>query len=286
MAEDLQGDERGVTMLLNALTAMGLLKKEGESYANGPAGKDFLSKDSEQYIGHMIMHHHHLMHGWVLLDKAVLSGTPVRPRASFTIEHFLESFLLGMNTLAGALAPRIVKEIDLSNRRHLLDLGGGSGTYSIQFCKTHVELEATVFDLPTSRPYAERAIQRAGLEDRIKFEDGNFLEDPIPGKYDAAWLSHILHGEGPEECEGIVGKAVHALEPGGAIFVHEFILNDDMAGPVSPALFSLNMLLGTSKGQAYSESRLRDMLAGHGVKDIRRLPFLGPSESAILTGTV
>ncbi len=286
MAGEIQGDGRGVTMLLNALVAMNLLEKTEGRYANTPVSGQFLSKASGQYIGHMIMHQHHVMHGWIFLDKAVVSGAPVRPEGAFSMEAFVESFLMGMNTLATALAPMIVKEADLSGRRHLLDLGGGPGTYSIHFCKGNPDLKATVYDLPTSRPFAEKTIQGFGLEDRIGFLDGDFLKDPVPGRYDAAWLSHILHGEGPEACEGILGKAVAALEPGGMILVHEFILDEDMASPLFPALFSLNMLVGTPKGQSYSERQLRDMLAGQGVKDIKRLPFLGPNESAILTGTV
>jgi hypothetical protein len=98
--------------------------------------------------------------------------------------------------------------------------------------------------------------------------DGNYLEEEIEGIYDVAWLSHIFHGEGPEDCERIIGKAVSAPEPGGMIIVHDFILNNTMNGPLFPALFSLNMLLNTAHGQSYSEKQIVDMLAEAGVKDL------------------
>lgn len=285
VADRIVGDLRGVTKLLDALAAMGLLAKSGDRYANTPAAKTFLSKHSEEYLGHMIMHHHHLVDSWARLDRAVLSGKPVRERPSQAPEAFIVSFLMGMHTLARFLAPRVADVLDLSGRRRLLDVGGGPGTYAVHFCLKNPELKATVFDFPTTRPFAEKVVREAGLADRIDFAAGNCLEDPLPDGCDAAWLSHLLHAEGPEGCRIILEKTVSCLEPGGLIVVHEFLLNDRLDGPLFPALFSLNMLVGTPDGQAYSEGQIRDMLARAGVEQIRRLPFRGPNDSGLLAGT-
>jgi hypothetical protein len=286
IAESMGGDQRGVSMLLDALVAMRLLEKNDGKYSNTPAATAFLSKDSEEYIGFMIMHHHHLVESWNRLDQAVLSGKPIRGRAPFEMEEFLESFLMGMHTLARHLAPMVSEALDLSSRHRLLDLGGGPGTYAIHFCTKNPGLEATVFDLPTTRPFAEETIKSAGLADRIDFLAGSYLEDTIPGAYDVAWLSQILHGEDPETCRMIIEKAASALEPGGLIAVHEFLLEDSRAAPLFPALFSLNMLIGTTGGQAYAEGEIRDMLAGAGVTEIRRLAFQGPNDSGLIVGAL
>ena len=191
-----------------------------------------------------------------------------------------------MFNMAMGMAPHIVPAIDVSNRQHLLDLGGGPGTYAIHYCLANDGLKATVYDLPTTRPFAERTIQRFKLADRINFMDGNYLEDPVEGNYDVAWLSHILHGEGPDDCRMIIKKAVAALEPGGMIIIHDFILNNSMDGPLFPALFSLNMLLGTESGQSYSEEQIIDMLVGAGARDIRRIAINTPNDSGIIVGYV
>jgi hypothetical protein len=70
------------------------------------------------------------------------------------------------------------------------------------------------------------------------------------------------------------------------ILIHEFILHDTMDGPLFPALFSLNMLLVTGSGQAYSDALLRRMLAEAGVTQIKREDYSGPTESGILSGIV
>lgn len=282
----LEGDLRGVSMLLNALTVMGLLSRSDGKYTNTTAARSFLSRDSERYLGHMIRHHQHLVESWARLDQAVLSGEPIRERPAFALDEFLESFLLGMHTLAMQLAPQVVEAVDLSGRNRLLDLGGGPGTYAIHFCLKNPGLKATVFDLPTTQPTAEKTISGFELADRVEFRSGTYLADKLPGGYDVAWLSHILHGEGPEQCRIIIDKAVSALQPGGMILVHEFILDDRSGGPLFPALFSLNMLVGTTSGQAYSEKEIRDMLADAGVREIRRLPFQGPNDSGLIVGNL
>ena len=162
----------------------------------------------------------------------------------------------------------------------------GPGTYAIHFCLKNPALSAAVFDLPTTRPFAEKTIARFHLDRRVTFSAGDYHSDDIPGRFDVAWLSHILHGDGPDACLRLIRKAVGALEPGGLIIVHEFILDDTLDGPVFPALFSLNMLLGTESGRAYSEAEIRSMLAAAGVRDIRRVPVKTPNDSGVISGIV
>jgi hypothetical protein len=273
---------RGTAMLLDALAAMELVVKTGDRYVNSPFSKAFLVKESPQYIGYIVMHHHHLVEAWARLDQAVVSGRPSREKRHSNEER--ESFLMGMFNLAMGIAPRVSSLIDLKGRRHLLDLGGGPGTYAVHFCIANPDLSATVADLPTSRPFAERTISRFGLTDRITFVPCNYLEDDIPGSYDVVWLSHVLHGDGPDECQMIIHRAVSALAPGGAMMIHDFILDDTFDGPLFPALFSLNMLVNTEKGRSYSDGQIREMMATAGLSQIKRLPFEGPNASGILSG--
>jgi len=158
-AEDIAGglgyNVRGVAVLLDALAAMGLIVKAMSRYANTPATKSLLVKVSPKYIGYMIMHHHHLVEAWSRLDQAVRTGKPARERGAFDEEE-RESFLMGMFNMAMGIAPGLAEEIDLSGRRHLLDLGGGPGTYAIHFCLGNPDLKATVADLTTTRPFAEK----------------------------------------------------------------------------------------------------------------------------------
>lgn len=283
LAELLECDVRGLTTLLHALTAMGLVERLDDSFAAAEISAEFLSKTSPHYLGHIILHHHYLMSSWTHLDESVRSGGPIRDRYSHGDENEIrESFEMGMFDLAMQLAPRIVPRIELGGRQRLLDLGGGPGTYAIHFCQHNPGLSAVVFDLPSTRPFAEKTIARFKLSERIDFVPGDFLVDPLRGPYDVAWLSHILHGESAEGCMVILQRAKEALGPRGLILIQEFILEDTLDGPLFPALFSLNMLLNTENGQAYSWGQLEEMLSAAGFGALQRLPLQLPNGAGVI----
>lgn len=284
LAEQIKAPADAVSRLLDAVTAMGLLTKDAEGYVNTEASRAYLCADSDHYIGYIIRHHHHLVGSWARLPEAVLTGKPIRLPVREKGKEQREAFLMGMFNLATQLAPRLVPVVDLSGYKKLLDLGGGPGTYAIHFCRRYPDLAATVMDLPTSQPFAEKTIRKMGMHERVAFVPGDYLQDEIPGSYDAVWMSHILHGESMKDCLGIIEKAYHCLNPGGVAVIHEFILVDTLDGPLFPALFSLNMLLGTDGGRAYSQSQLAGMLETAGFVDIQRLDFAGPNDSGLIRG--
>lgn len=283
LAQRIQADERGLAMLLNALTAMELLEKGDEQYSVTAFSGEYLARQSPSYMGHILMHHHYLVQGWGRLGEAVRSGKPVRtPSSQGANDRERESFLLGMFNLASQLAPRIAEEIDLNGRSRLLDLAGGPGTYAIHFCLKNPDLSAVVFDLPTTRPFAEATVARFSLSQRIAFQGGDILSDSIGAGFDLVWISHLLHSEGPEANAAIIGKAARALTAGGLLLVQDFLLDNSRTAPLHPALFSLNMLIGTPAGQSYSEDEVRSLLAGAGLVAIRRLPITLPNGAGII----
>ncbi len=178
LARLLEVDGRGLDMLLHALVAMDLLNKDEDRFSATPFSAVHLARQSPQYLGHIIMHHHFLVDGWSRLDEAVRHGRPVRKRSSHDTDGIeRESFLMGMFNLASQLGPRVAAAIDLGGRRRLLDLAGGPGTYAIHFCLHNPELSATVFDLPTTQPFAEQTIARYDLTGRIAFVAGDLVAD-------------------------------------------------------------------------------------------------------------
>lgn len=297
LAPRLACDARALAMLLCALCPLGLLSRQGEAFALTETSAAFLVGTSPRYQGHIIRHHKNLVESFGRLDEAVRTGGRVRGGAQWA-EADRQDFLLGMFNMAMGIAPRLAPQLGgllasaglpgLAGPMRLLDLGGGPGTYAIHFCLAHPELSADVFDLPTTRPFAEATADRFGLGygpgERLGFLPGDYTRDPLPGGFDLVWLSHILHGEAPDMAADIVQKAADALNPGGLLLVHEFLLNDSLDGPEFPALFSLNMLLGTDGGQSYSDGQVRGMLAAAGLTDLRRLDFAGPNHTGIIAG--
>ncbi len=275
---------RALERLLNALTAMGLLEKNKKLFKNTTESRQFLCKDSPAYIGFIIRHHRNLVQAWAQLPQVLETGDPVERVPSTRDEETLESFLLGMNILATAVSPSVLKKIDLSQRQKLLDLGGGPGTHAIKFCEAYPNLSACVYDRPTSRKFAEKQFRENNMENRISFIDGDFTQDPIPGEYDVIWISQALHSEGQADCTTVLQKAAATLATGGEMIVHEFILDNNGTTPTRPAIFSLNMLVNTPNGRSYTEKELHLMMKIAGLKNIRRVPLDNPGQSGLMIG--
>lgn len=286
LADALGCDERALEMLVTALTAMGFLNRGDGDLTLPDHARRYLSRESGEYIGFIIKHHAHIAPGWVRLAEAVRTGRSVRAVASPDTNDAAEreAFLMGMFNVAMRQAEKIAAALDFSGRNRLLDLGGGPGTYAVFFCLANPGMCATIYDLPTSEPIARSVIARFGLEDRVGFAAGDFLADALPEGYDVAWLSQVLHGECPEDAARLVARAGKTLNPGGLLIVQEFIVNDDRRGPAHPALFGLNMLVGTAGGQAYTGMEIKAMLRGAGAVSVERLDLDLPMGCGILVG--
>ena len=287
VADLLQSDTRATGLMLDALAAMDLIIKEDTLYRNSTAAQNLLVLSSPQYMGHILLHHHHLLDGWAQLDQAIKTGEQVE-RRHYGEAAERESFLMGMFNIAMGNGPKIAAQIDLSNRSRLLDLGGGPGTYAIHFCLANPELKAVIFDRPTTEPFAVKTAEKFGVADRVDFIGGDFtVVDKITGgPYDVAWLSHILHSNSAKQCQDIINKTIAAMRPGGMIIIHDFILDNSKDGPEFPALFSLNMLLAGTKGRSYSEEEISAMLINGGAESITRHPFRAPNDSSIIYGAI
>lgn len=286
LADALGCDGRGFSMLVSALLSLEFLQGGHESLSLPEGAAACLSRRSEGYVGFIISHHTYLMPAWARLAEAVRTGTRVRENSSSDArsEAEREAFLMGMFNVAMNQGKTVAKALNLAGRNRLLDLGGGPGTYAVFFCRENPGLRATIFDLPSTEKTARGIVKRFGLEERIDFAGGDFFESELPGGYDVVWMSQVLHGESPENAAKLVARAARCLNPGGMLAIQDFVLDDDRAGPRHPALFSLNMLVGTAGGQSYSWSEITAMLLGAGAESVRRVDADLPMNCGILTG--
>jgi hypothetical protein len=285
LARELNCDRRALSMLITALCAQGMLERRKGGVCAPPEIIRYLSRSSPDYVGFIIRHHGEIMKNWVNLPEVVRSGRKCGAGTVFTEdEDARRDFLMGMFNVARLQAERVAGVLDLSGKETLLDIGGGPGTYACYFCLKNPRLKADVFDLPTTGPFALEIAERMGLLDRVGFRPGNFNADPLPGPYDVAWVSQVIHGESEESAAALIRGAGGILNPGGLLCVQEFTLSDDLSGPAHAALFSLNMLVQTQGGRAYTASEICAMLRGAGAKSVRELSVALPMDCRVFVG--
>ena len=281
-------EPRATGMLLNALAALKLLKKRGESVSLEPVAAKYLIRSSPHYLGGMILFDASLWNCWERLADALRSGKPVRsPNMYQDDPKETEIFINGMDSLVKARgdADILAGVIDWQHVTSLLDIGSGPATYPIYLCRKFPGLRATIFDLYGTLSITERYVREAGLEDRIRLIAGDYRRDPIPGDYDIIFLSNIIHGEGFENNRSLIHKLVANLKPGGQIVVKDHILDESRAHPPVGAIFSLLMLLTTESGRCYSFNEIKSWMERAGLSQVQQIDLPPPLTSSLVTGT-
>ncbi len=282
VAAALETDPRATDRLMNALAALGFLNKEGERFSNTPDTDALLVPGRPTYAGEAIAYAATLWRRWSTLTDAVKAGTSVVGEQAGEREDWVSSFISAMHYNASASAPSVVPLIDLTGVERLLDVGGGSGAYSIAFCRAKPDLHAVVFDLPDVVPLTQKYVAEAGLSDRVSTSSGDFSRDELGRDFDLAFISQILHMNSPEENIELFRKCFRALRPGGTIVIQEFVIDEGRTSPVQAAVFALNMLVATRAGDTYTESEIGGWLAEAGFEGMTRAD--APS-AAIITAT-
>jgi hypothetical protein len=266
---------RNAERLLTALAAMTLLTREGERFANAPDVQRFLVKDSERYAGPWMLFTKPRWPAFGELSTRLRAKTENRLGAyeNFSVDdarrYHAATYSIGMGA-----ARLFSRSVDLAGRKLLLDLGGGSGAYSITATKAWPGLKAIVFDLPPVAVVAREYIEANGAADRVSAVAGDFTRNDFPGGVDVVVMASNLPQYEPALIKLVVGKAFAALVPGGEMHLIGETLDDDRSGPLSAALWGLNEAVQGSTGMAHTESEVKGYLEGAGFVDVAAHPFV------------
>lgn len=274
VSKALKTDGRATELLLNSLTAIGLLEKKSGRYGNTHVASRYLVAGKRDYQGDILEHNRILWDNWSGLDRVVKTGKPFRR------SHDHRSFILGMDNIALQRAKDVVEAIDTLGVRKALDLGGGPGTYSMAFARKKIAV--TLFDAAETLKISRRLIKEAGLQKLISLKAGDFTKDEIGSGYDMIFISQIFHAYGPEACISLLRKCHSSLNPGGRVIVQEFYLDETKAAPLQGAIFAINMLVNTTDGRTYTPKEISSWMKKAAFGKIEK-KLLG--ETVLLSGS-
>ena len=280
VAERIKASRRGTEILLNALAALKLLRKENGTFRNAPLSARFFADTSPDSSRKALLHMANIWHRWSNLTGSVRTGTPAPKTGD---GEWVNTFIAAMDRNARERSQAVVNIVGTEGIRRILDLGGGSAAYSIAFARANPEVTAEVLDLPDVIPLTQEYVRRAGLADHIRARAGDMLRDPLGQDFNLVLLSAICHMFSAEQNCALFQRARAALAPGGRLLVQDFILEPEKTAPRFAALFSLNMLVGTNGGSSYSEPEYAAWLAEAGFRDICRVRLPGPAGVIIAT---
>ena len=264
---------RGIRMLCDYLTVLGLLKKSGAAYRLVPESAAFLSKRSPAYLGTTarFLLRPELKRNFDDLTEAIRRGG-VAPDANNVSDEnpiwveFARAMMPMMVPAAHAIADLLA--VSSAGPLKVLDVAAGHGVFGITIAQRNPRAEIVAVDWQAVLAVADEHARSANVQDRYRTLPGDAFKVDFGTGYDVALVTNFLHHFDQPTCTNFLGKVHAALKPGGHVVVLEFVPNPDRVSPPIPAKFSLTMLAGTPSGDAYTFAELGQQLEDAGFSNV------------------
>jgi predicted O-methyltransferase YrrM len=269
LAGELGTDLRATAILLDALVALKFLSKQGEEYSVPEDVAGLLAEQSADNVLPMVRHLANCLSRWAELSKVTQTGKCAETGPSVRgADADQADFIGAMNTISRPVAAEVIDKIQPSKFRHMLDIGGGPGTWTIAFLRAVPEGRATWFDLSAVVSMAEKNFAEAGLSDRVTLAGGDYYTDALPEGADLAWLGAICHQNSRQQNRDLFANVHNALGDNGVIVIRDLIMDPSHTSPAGGALFAVNMLVATEAGGTYTLDEYREDLSMAGFAEV------------------
>lgn len=279
---------RGMATLLDALTAIGYLRKTGGRYSLQPISAAFLLPGGKDYVGAIAHALSLTWDAWKNLSEAVRSGLPaeavdVAEKGKQFFPKLVASIFPG-NFAASTVAVSQFPKKEIGKIHKILDVAAGSGAWSLAFARAIPQARVTTVDFPEMTPITREFAEKFGAAARYDYLEGDLRRmDFGRDRYDLVILGHIIHSEGEKHGKELLAKCHTALRPGAKLLIAEYVPNDARTGPSMPILFGLNMLLQTEEGNVYTLGEYRAWLKAAGFRKVTTIAVPPPSTVILAT---
>jgi hypothetical protein len=283
LTEELRLHPRSALDFLDALVALGVLDRDDGLYRNTAETGAFLDKTKPGFVGGLLlMANNRLYPFWGSLTEALRTGQPQNEAkqggnpfdAIYRDERVLREFLGAMSGVSLGAARAIAQKFPWQNYRSFVDVGTAQGALVAEVARTHEHLVGIGFDLPAVGPVFNDYIAANNLQDRIRFQPGDFFKDALPSA-DVLVMGHILHDWDLQQKRELLAKSYEALPAGGCLIVYDAVIDDERRQNAFGLLMSLNMLIETPGGFDYTGSQCREWMTDAGFREVRVEPLVG-----------
>lgn len=275
---------RAARISADAMVALGLLERDGEAYRNSAVAATFLSGRGAADLRPLLKFWDALSYpAWMELASALAKGPS---KEIFAITPEMQAIAsAGIEAIQAGPSAALSKAFDFTGRRRLLDVGGGTGSWSIAAVRANPQLQATVFEMPKVAEVAQKRIEGAGLTGRIDVVAGDAMTDALPAGADAVLMANIVHYWSPEENRTLLQRARTAVQPGAALLIADFWTDPTHTVPVMAAMMAGEFAVHLRSGDVYSVDEGREWLAATGWRFVRQSELTGPMSVLVAEAT-
>ncbi len=269
--------ELNAERLVVCALALGLLERTSEGIiVNAPDCEKFMVKGTDRYAGPWMTFTRKEVPDWFTLTDKLRDPSPPSELGLYddlTVEK-ARSYHRATYSIGMGAGRRFCREVDLGGRTKMMDLGGGSGAYSINAVQAFPGLEAVVFDLPPVTVVTQEYLELNGVADRVSTLGGDFINDQLPEGCDVAVMASNLPIYNAANIQKVVQKAFDALAPGGEMHLVGETLNADGIGPVDAAMWGMAEVNYRSGGRSHSVSECIGYFETAGFVDVGNVEFI------------
>ena len=252
IASTIGADVRGTELLLNAAVPLGWLEKKENRFFNTTVTQTFLVPGGPAFFVETLKLESAFYRRWDYLAKAVKTGKrPDENMADEQPQDWVRRFQQALYDMARPIAPWVAEAL----------------------ARRYPRLQATVYELPRVVPVTREIINREGMSERVLVQEGDFQRGGLGRDFDDLLLFGVLNGEPPEGRPALIRKAFAALKPGGRLYLRDFVLDPDRAGPLDAAVFALQMLLSTEAGGLNTRDEWAEWLSAAGFGPMTEIPL-------------
>jgi hypothetical protein len=284
---------RSARDFLDALVALGFLHRTENRYYNAPDTELFLDRNKPSYIGGILEMAGGRLYGfWNHLTEALHTGQPQNEAkhdssaSPFTALYAdparLKNFLAAMSGISHGANLAIAQKVPWTKYKTYADVGTAQGDLAVQIALANPHLRGLGVDLAEVGPVFEEYAKANGVDDRLRFQPGDFFVDALPN-VDVLTMGHILHDWNLADKKMLIGKAFDAINPGGALVVYDALIDDDRSQNAFGLLMSLNMLIETPGGFDYTGANCIGWMKEAGFREAYVEHLVGPDSMVVAT---
>ena len=242
---------RAARISADAMVALGLLECRGDEYANSRIAATFLSGTTPADVRPLLRFWDKISFpAWVNLAEALARGPE---REIVDLDESLQPIAAaGIEAFQAGPSSALPGVLHLPDGCRLLDIGGGTGSWSIAFARQVPGLTATVLELPPVVPIARDRIAAAGLADRIDVQEGDAAAGDLPRGYDTFLVANVVHYLSPEQNRRVLRNIRAAADPGARLALVDFWTDPTHTRPVAAALMAGEFAVHLKNGDVYS----------------------------------